>query len=41
MLEIDARKRITAAELVRDPFITCNDLRLTVFETAGSTFRNA
>lgn len=41
MLEVDARKRITASELARDPFILCNDIRLTVFETAGTTFRNA
>jgi len=40
MLEVDCNKRITAQELVRDPFILCNDLRLTVFETAGTTFRN-
>jgi len=40
MLDVDAKRRITASELVRDPYIMCSDLRLTAFETAGSTFRS-
>lgn len=39
MLEVDAKKRITAQELVREPYIACGDIRLTAFETAGSSFR--
>lgn len=41
MLEVDAKKRITAQELVRDAYIACSDIRLTAFETAGSIFRTA
>lgn len=40
MLDIDARRRVSANELVRDPYVACDDLRLTAFETAGTTFRN-
>lgn len=32
MLETDWRKRITAHELLKDPFIGCHDVRLTAFE---------
>jgi hypothetical protein len=40
MLDTDARRRISANELVRDPYVACEDLRLTAFETAGKTYRN-
>ena len=39
MLNTDARSRITASELIKDPFISCEDIRLTAFETSGSLFR--
>jgi hypothetical protein len=39
MLEVDAKKRISAHDLVRDPYIACTDIRLTAFETSGTTFR--
>jgi len=40
MLDTDARRRISANELVRDSYVVCEDLRLTAFETAGTTFRH-
>jgi hypothetical protein len=39
MLEVDAKKRIKASDLVKEPYISCGDIRLTAFETAGSIFR--
>jgi hypothetical protein len=39
MLEVDAKKRIKASDLVKEPYITCGDIRLTAFETAGSILR--
>ena len=39
MLEVDAKKRIKASDLVKEPYISCSDIRLTAFETAGSIFR--
>lgn len=40
MLDTDARRRITANDLVSEPYIACSDIRLTAFETAGSIFRS-
>lgn len=39
MLEVDCRKRMRASELIRDPWIKCKDLPLSIFETAGGVFR--
>ena len=39
LLEIDARRRFRAYELIREPWIQCQDLPLSVFETAGGLFR--
>jgi len=39
MIEIDPKRRYRASELLRDPFISCKDLPLSIFETAGSMFR--
>lgn len=39
MLEIDCKKRLKACELIRDPWIKCKDLPLSIFETAGGVFR--
>lgn len=36
MLEVDYRKRITAKELIKEPWIKCNDLPLTSFETLSA-----
>jgi serine/threonine protein kinase len=41
LIEPDTRKRYRASELMREPWIKCNDLPLSVFETAGSIFRTA
>jgi len=41
LVEPDPRKRYRASELMREPWIKCNDLPLSVFETAGSLFRTA
>ena len=39
MLEVDCKKRMRASELIRDPWIKCKDLPLSIFETAGGLFR--
>lgn len=41
MLEVDWRKRITAQELLREPFVACHDVRLTAFEQAGGICRSS
>ena len=39
LLEVDSRRRFRAYELIREPWIQCQDLPLSVFETAGGLFR--
>lgn len=39
LLEVDCRKRMRACELIREKWIQCSDLPLSVFETAGTLFR--
>ena len=39
MLEIDCKKRLRASDLVKEPWIKCKDLPLSIFETAGGVFR--
>lgn len=39
LLELDPRRRYRASDLMREPWIKCNDMPLTIFETAGSIFR--
>ena len=39
LLEIDTRRRIRASELMRENWIKCSELPLSIFETAGSLFR--
>lgn len=39
LLEPDARRRYRASDLMREPWVKCNDMPLTIFETAGSLFR--
>lgn len=39
MLEIDCRRRFRACDLMREPWIKCSDLPLSIFETAGTLFR--
>lgn len=39
LLEVDSRRRFRAYELIREPWIQCSDLPLSVFETAGGLFR--
>ena len=41
LIEPDTRKRYRASELMREPWIKCSDLPLSVFETAGALFRTA
>jgi len=36
MLEVDAKRRITARELIKESWVRCSDLPLTVFENAGT-----
>ena len=39
LLEIDTRRRYRASDLMREPWIKCSDLPLSIFETAGTLFR--
>ena len=41
LLDTDARRRMTAEELIECSYIKCTDIRLTVFEQAGSIMRQA
>lgn len=41
LLEVDSHKRITARDLLKDPFIRCEDVRLTAFEHVGALFSRA
>ena len=36
LLEVDSRRRMTARELVKEAWVRCGDLPLTVFENAAS-----
>ena len=39
LLEIDPKRRFKASDLIREPWIKCNDLPLSIFESAGILFR--
>ena len=39
LLETEARRRMKAADLLKQPWINCEDLPLSIFETAGVLFR--
>ena len=39
LVEVDSRKRFRASDLMKERWIQCNDLPLSVFETAGGLFR--
>ena len=39
LIEVDYRRRFKAHELIREPWIKCQDLPLSIFETAGGLFR--
>ena len=39
MLEVDPYKRISAAQLLKEPYIKGEDIRMTAFEMAGSLSR--
>jgi len=39
MLETDPRKRIRASQLIKDPYVICDEVRMTAFEMAGSVAR--
>jgi hypothetical protein len=41
MLEVDPRKRLQAHHLIRDPYVVCDEVRMTAFEMAGSVSRQA
>eukprot|EP00353_Schmidingerella_taraikaensis_P006910 CAMPEP_0185570822 /NCGR_PEP_ID=MMETSP0434-20130131/2987_1 /TAXON_ID=626734 ORGANISM="Favella taraikaensis, Strain Fe Narragansett Bay" /NCGR_SAMPLE_ID=MMETSP0434 /ASSEMBLY_ACC=CAM_ASM_000379 /LENGTH=293 /DNA_ID=CAMNT_0028186031 /DNA_START=1813 /DNA_END=2694 /DNA_ORIENTATION=- len=41
LLDTDARRRMTADELIESTYVKCEDIRLTVFEQAGSIMRKA
>lgn len=35
MLEVDPRRRCQAIHLLKDPYVTCDDVRMTAFEMAS------
>ena len=39
LMDLDARRRYRACDLLREPWIKCGDLPLSIFETAGAVFR--
>ena len=39
MLEVDPRKRLQAYHLIREPYVVCDEVRMTAFEMAGSISR--
>ena len=39
LMDQDPRRRYRASDLMREPWIKCSDLPLSVFETAGAVFR--
>ncbi len=39
MLEVDPRKRSQAHHLLREPYIMCDEVRMTAFELAGTVSR--
>ena len=39
MLEIDPRRRLQAHHLLREPYIMCDEVRMTAFELAGTVSR--
>jgi serine/threonine protein kinase len=39
LIEVDPRRRQKASELMREPWIRCQELQLSIFETAGTLFR--
>jgi hypothetical protein len=41
LLELNQTRRIRASDLIKDPWIRCQDLPLSVFEQAGTFHRNA
>jgi hypothetical protein len=41
LLEIDPRRRLQAYHLLREPYIMCDEVRMTAFELAGSVARQA
>ena len=41
LLEIDPRRRLQAHHLLREPYIMCDEVRMTAFELAGSVARQA
>jgi hypothetical protein len=41
MLEVDPRKRLQSHHLIRDPYVLCDEVRMTAFEMAGSVSRQA
>lgn len=39
LLELDPRRRYKASDLMREQWVKCNDMQLSIFETAGTLFR--
>jgi hypothetical protein len=39
MLEVDPRRRAVASSLIKDPYVLCEDVRMTAFEMASTVAR--
>ena len=39
LLELDPKRRFKASDLIKEQWIKCHDLPLSIFETAGGLFR--
>ena len=39
MLEVDPRRRLQAHHLIKEPYVTCEEVRMTAFEMASTVAR--
>jgi hypothetical protein len=39
MLETDPRKRAQAKDMIREPYVICDEVRMTAFELSGTVTR--
>jgi hypothetical protein len=40
LLDVDPRKRTQAAQLMKEPYVMCENVRMTAFEMASTIARN-
>ena len=41
MLEVDPRRRLQAHHLIKEPYVTCEEVRMTAFEMASTVARSS